>query len=235
MSIAVSRIAENLATVRQRMADAANRSGRTAEAVRLIAVTKYGGSDLSRAVLEAGCADLGENRPQMLWEKADQLHDLPIRWHLVGSLQRNKARRTLPLLARIHSADSLRLLQTLDRLARETHCSPPVLLEVNVSGDVTKQGFSPEEMPALGEQLQQFSSLAIDGLMCIATNQGPQYARSDFQRLRELRDHLQAIYPPEVNLSELSMGMSGDYEVAIEEGSTMVRIGSALYDGVQGV
>jgi len=240
MSELAERIAHNLAAVRQRMADAAARSARTAGQVRLVAVTKSAGQAEVRALVEAGCRELGENRPQQLWEKAEQLRDLPIRWHLIGHLQRNKVRRTLGLVEMIHSADSVRLIEAIDRVAGEAPVPissqarrVPVLLEVNVSGDVAKHGFDPEGMEPVLDGLAGLRRVEIRGLMCMAGLEGdPDAARRDFTRLRQLRDRLRPRCPEGVLLDELSMGMSGDFEAAIEEGATMVRIGSALFEGI---
>jgi hypothetical protein len=227
------RIRENLATVQGRIAEAAQRSGRPADQVTLVAVTKFVGEAEIRALVAAGCTILGENRPQQLWEKAARLAGLPIRWHLVGHLQRNKARRTLPLVAMIESADSPELVAALDRHAVELGLRVPILVEVNVSGDAAKHGFTAESAARFVPDLANFEHLDVRGLMCMASLEGGlDAARRDFARLRDLRDRLRADCPDRVRLEELSMGMSGDFEVAIEEGATMVRIGSALFEGV---
>lgn len=236
-----ARLAENLARVRERIARAAARSGRPPEAVQLVGVTKYAPAEVTRALALAGLADLGESRPQSLWDKAAALADLPIRWHLVGHLQRNKVRRTLPLVSLVHSIDSRRLLTAIDEertLAAETGGYTSVeplsaLLEVNISGDAAKHGFQPAEIEPLLAELPKFRHVRIGGLMAMAALEGgADRARQDFAALRQLRDRLQTLAPAEVSLAELSMGMSDDYEAAIEEGATIVRIGSALFEGV---
>ena len=225
-------IAENVDRVRQRIAAAAARSGRDAGAITLLAATKYVTPTAARFVAEAGCIDLGESRPQQLWEKAAALTDLKVRWHLIGHLQRNKARRTLPLVALIHSVDSAELLADLDRLAGELSCRTKILLEVHISGDAGKDGFAPEELAPLLEQLPGYRNVEVAGLMGMASLEGGlDAARRDFARLRQLRDRLTGQLPPGVSLAELSMGMSGDFEAAIEEGATIVRVGSALFEG----
>jgi pyridoxal phosphate enzyme (YggS family) len=230
MAEPAARIAENVARVQGRIAAAAIRSGRTARDVALVAVTKYVSADLVRPLVAAGCCDLGESRPQQLWEKAAALVDLPIRWHLIGHLQRNKVRRTIPLVTMIHSIDSERLLQA---VGEESPCLVPVLLEVNVSGEAAKGGFTPERVASQLEQLAGIRNIRIRGLMCMAGLEGDlAAARRDFAALRQLRDRLRAACPAGASLNELSMGMSGDYEVAIEEGATIVRVGSALFEGV---
>ncbi len=234
MSEIATRIAENIADIRQTIADAAQRSGRTAEDVLLVAVTKYVGAPEVEAIVAAGCAEIGESRPQELWRKVEQLQDCPIHWHMIGHLQRNKARRVVPFITLLHSGDSLRLLENIARLSQEAGRTIDVLLEVNVSGDAAKHGFTPHEVEPLLPELAQLNGLRIRGLMAMGRWGGSlDEARVDFISLRDLRDNLAASCPPEISLDELSMGMSGDYEVAIEEGATMVRIGSALYEGIQ--
>ena len=233
MSQLVAQIAENLAEVRGRIAEAAVRSGRGAEDVSLVAVTKYVSVVEVRALVEAGCSLLGENRPQELWQKAEALRELRVHWHLVGHLQRNKVRRTLPLVEMVESADSPRLVAAIDRIAGELARRVPLLLEVNVSGEPAKHGFDPAALDACLEELAGYGNVEVRGLMCMAGLEGgPEAARGDFARLRQLRDRLRERSPEGIALDELSMGMSGDYEAAIEEGATIVRIGSALFRGV---
>ena len=225
-----SHISANVAEIRGRIAEAARRSGRTVDSVKLIAVTKYVGPDEIRALVSAGCTEFGESRPQQLWEHAAKVDDLPVRWHMIGHLQRNKVERTLPLVAMVHSVDSLRLAEAIDSAAGAIGRRMPGLLEVNVSGEAAKHGFASAEVEPLLPQLSELKNIEIRGLMCIAGLEGgEETARRDFAGLRSLRDRLQANCPAEVRLDELSMGMSGDFEVAIKEGATMVRIGSALF------
>lgn len=242
-------LAGNLARIRQRIADAALASGRTADAVTLVAVTKYVESPLARALAEAGCLDLGESRPQELWRKAEALADLPVRWHLIGHLQRNKIARTLPLVSLLHSADSLRLIEAIDseaakvvgtfhvpqRTTIDVAPSAPrrvaLMLEVNVSGEAAKHGFAPDELAPLGSRLAALAHIEVRGLMCMASRDSDQdQARREFERLRTLRDRLRGDWPDRLLLDELSMGMSGDFEAAIAEGATLVRIGSSLFE-----
>jgi pyridoxal phosphate enzyme (YggS family) len=227
-SAAVS-VAENYAAVRARIAAACDRSGRDPSAVRLVAVTKYAPIEAIRELVALGHRDLGENRPQQLLERAALLDGLGVRWHLIGTLQRNKARKVLPVAGLIHSADDLRLLEALDRLAGELSLRPRVLLEVNVSGEATKHGFRPDELASLWPRVAGFGRLDIAGLMTMAPDSDdPEQARPVFRALRRLREDLAAAGP--LPLPELSMGMSGDFEVAIEEGATIVRVGSALFE-----
>ena len=226
-------IQDNLLRVRERLAAAARRAGREADEITLVGVTKYVDSQAARALLSAGCGDLGESRPQELWHKAADLAGTSARWHLVGHLQRNKVRRTLPLVALLHSGDSLRLLAEVDRVAAELQVRVPVLLEVNISGDAAKHGFAPSEVRAALPEAAALAHLHIRGLMAMASLEGSlDDARREFRGLRELRDALRADCPATVQLDDLSMGMSGDFEVAIEEGATIVRVGSALFEGI---
>lgn len=230
-----ARIADNLRRVREHIGAAAARSGRRGEDIELVAVTKYVGPAEIRALVAAGCATLGESRPQLLWERAEALADLPIRWHLVGHLQRNKIRRTLPLAAMIHSVDSLRLAEALDQAAGELLPDRrlPILLEVNASGETAKGGFAADDLEPLLPRLAELQRLEIRGLMCMAALEGGlDVARRNFADLRLLRDRLRENHPENIRLDELSMGMSGDYEVAIEEGATIVRVGSALFERI---
>jgi len=227
-----SRLGENLAAVRDRVAAAAALAG-LRQPPRIVGVTKYVEPAVARLLVHAGLQELGESRPQELWRKAEALRDLPVSWHLIGHLQRNKVRRTLPLVACIHSADSLRLLEEISREAAAQDRTAQVLLEVNVSGDATKTGLPPDAVEPLLPAAAQLPRLSIIGLMTMASLEGsPDRTRREFAGLRELRDRLAVNCPPNVSLNEMSMGMSGDYEIAIEEGATIVRIGSALFEGI---
>jgi pyridoxal phosphate enzyme (YggS family) len=227
------RLAENLRSVRQRIDDAAARVGRSGSEITLVAVTKYVDTGRAAELAAAGCHDLAESRPQELWHKAESWHSIPVRWHLVGHLQRNKVSRTLPLVSLIHSADSLRLLTEINDRARQLAIKVPILLEVNVSGDTTKHGFQPDEMRDVLPSAMELAQLQIRGLMTMASREGDLgTARAEFRQLRMLLDELRSLAPPTLAFDELSMGMSGDFEVAIEEGATIVRIGSALFEGV---
>jgi len=231
MSEIAGKLAANLVRVRQRIFAAAIKAGRAAEEIKLVAVTKYVSSPVVRLLAAVGCTELGESRPQELWRKAAELADLSVNWHLVGHLQRNKVRRTLPLVCLIHSVDSRRLLKSIDQEA--TPASVRVLLEVNVSGESSKFGFTPQEIELLLEELPQYKHISVCGLMCMAGLEGgPEAARRQFATLRELRDRLRTLAPPEVKLDELSMGMSGDFEEAIAEGATIIRLGSILFEGL---
>lgn len=224
-------IRDRLLRIRERIAESARRAGRAPESVRLIGVTKYVDATVARELFLAGCHDLGESRPQQLWERAESLRELGATWHLIGHLQRNKARRMLACDPWIHSVDSERLLLFLDSLAEELEVRPQVLLEVHISSDPTKQGFAADELPGVLAKCATLRRVRVLGLMGMASlSGGADGARREFARLRELRDSLRPSCPDNTRLDELSMGMSGDYEEAILEGATMVRIGSALFE-----
>jgi PLP dependent protein len=227
------RLAANLAAVREQIAAAAERAGRRAEEVRLVGVTKYVDAATARSLFDSGLLELAESRPQELWKKAEALQDLPIRWHAIGHLQRNKVERTLPLIALLHSGDSLPLLEAVSAAAVKQGRVVQTLLEVNISGDSAKHGFSPESLRSSLPQVAILPGIQVRGLMAMAALEGAsERARRDFAALRELRDVLRADCPPQVDLTELSMGMSGDFVEAIEEGATIVRVGSALFEGI---
>ncbi len=225
-------IAANLDRVTCRISDAAERSGRDRDAVQLIAITKYVAADVARLLHRAGCLDLGESRPQVLWEKAETLKDLDVRWHMIGHLQRNKVRRTLAHLHLIHSVDSRRLLDELDTQSADRGEGTKVLVEVNTSGEGQKGGFSVSEAERLASEFGRWDRIDVCGLMTMsARDSDATSARREFACLRELRDRMQRA-DPQLNLRHLSMGMSRDFEAAILEGATMVRIGSALFEGI---
>lgn len=214
--------------VRARLARAAARSGRDPGEVTLIAVTKTVPPETIRAAIELGLSDLGENRVQEAEVKIGVLGRAGLRWHLIGHLQRNKAGRAVELFDRVHSVESRPLAEALARRAREAGRVVPVLLEVNVSGEDSKFGVTPDGLAELAEEVAGLEGLSLEGLMTVgAPVERPEQARGDFAALRGLRDRAAArIGRP---LPHLSMGMSGDFEVAIEEGSTMVRVGTALF------
>ena len=227
-------LADNLTRVRERIAQAAESAGRTADAVQLVAVTKYVDADTTAALLAAGCHVLGESRPQQLQAKAIESSLAAANWHLVGHLQRNKVRATLPHVDLIHSVDSLRLLKSIDSIAQEQDRKARILLEINCSGDQEKHGMTSDGLKELLPELPQFQAVEVCGLMTMAAREGgEQVAGQNFAALRTLRDKVASECPPEVKLTELSMGMSHDFEIAIREGATIVRIGSLLLDGVR--
>ena len=232
MSELQQRIADNVTRVREQIDAAARRSGRDSQSVRLVAVTKYVGLDEVLALLDVGCFELGESRPQELWKKVNAISHPLVQWHMIGHLQRNKVRRTLPAVRLVHSCDSLRLLQPIDTEAGRDACIVPVLLEVNVAEDAAKHGFSSDEIPLLLPTIAGLRHIKVQGLMGMAARGSDHVtARKYFVRLRELRDRLRGIGIPGVQMEELSMGMSGDFETAIEEGATIVRVGKTLFSG----
>ena len=228
-------VTERLAEIRELMAEACRQAGRSPADVRIIGVTKYGDVDAARAVLTAGCLDLGESRPQELWRKAEALAatEPAPRWHLIGHLQRNKVRRTLEVVHLIHTLDSQRLLAAINEEAARQGRVCEVLIEINLAGDPGRTGASEADAQKLVVAAQACPHVRLRGLMGMASvPEGPAasgQARRQFAQLRILREHLQAEAAAET-LTELSMGMSGDYVEAILEGATMVRIGSALFE-----
>lgn len=227
-------ITRNLDQVLEKIAVAAEVAGRSTEEIQLVGVTKYVNTDVARMLFEAGCSTLGESRPQELWRKSDCLDTLSVNWHLIGHLQTNKVRRTLPQVALIHSVDSVRLLEAIEKEAVRLSQRIRVLLEVNVSGDISKHGFLPTAAERLIPKLANYPHVQVCGLMTMASLRGDTaQARSDFSRLRNLRDRWQLDCPPGVSLQELSMGMTRDFEQAIQEGATMVRVGSGLFEGLK--
>jgi pyridoxal phosphate enzyme (YggS family) len=220
-------IAANLEEIRRRMAEAARRSGRDPASVRLVAVSKTYPAEAVAAAAATGQRVFGESRVQ---ESRDKIPACPsgLEWHFIGHLQKNKVRQALPLFPFFHSIDSTALAEAIDRIAGEAGAEAQGLLEVNVSGEETKHGFTPEELRAQFPALSKRPHLRIRGLMTMAPyNENPEEARPVFRALRELRDELQSTY--QHPLPELSMGMSGDFEPAIEEGATLVRVGSSIF------
>jgi hypothetical protein len=233
MSTISTRLAQNYQTIQDRIAAAAERAGRAPDSVTLVAVTKYAELEWVRALVELGATQLGESRPQQLLERAAAI-DARVQWHLIGHLQRNKARRVLPMVSLTHSVDTFRLLATLERFAEESSLRPRVLLEVNLTREPAKSGFAEEELVAGWEAVLACRHVQVEGVMTMAAySPDPESARPTFAALRRLRDRLVRISPPDLKLPELSMGMTGDFEVAIEEGATLVRIGSALFEGLE--
>jgi len=235
MELAPERILANLRDVRDRLAAAAARSGRTARAVRLVAVTKTVGEDIVRFLAKAGQKDLGENRAQQLRDRAADLDGLGIAWHMIGRLQKKNARHVVGAAAMIHSVDSVALAEEIGKRAmamtgHNGRATPiPCLLEVN-SGEEQKAGVEPSEAPAFARAIAATPGISLVGLMTMAPlAENPETVRPAFAALRELlaRINREAALPRP--LVELSMGMTQDYEVAIEEGATIVRVGTALF------
>ena len=230
-------IEANLQEVRWRIARAAARAGRDPDEITLVAVTKMVPAERIVAAHQLGIRHFGENRVQEArakiptvnrWlEATRQSSDLT--WHMVGHLQRNKVRRAIELFDIIQSVDSMRLAREISRRCQRAGITLPILLEVNVSGEASKYGFAPGELHAAVEQISALPNLAIQGLMTIAPIVAdPEEARPYFRRLRQLRDELRERFPG-LDWRHLSMGMTDDFEVAVEEGATMVRLGRAIF------
>jgi len=223
-------IAENITRVQERIAAACRRAGRGPQDVKLVAVTKTVPPDRVRLAFEAGLRDFGENRVQEAAAKRPALSDLTVTWHLIGHLQSNKARPARELFHWVHSVDSLRLAEKLHQVAVCSGDRLPVLLEVNLGGEATKAGVGESEVIPLVEQIALFETLQLRGLMVIPPFfENPERARPFFRRLRQLAREVEALGVPNVSMQELSMGMSHDFEVAIEEGATIVRVGTAIF------
>lgn len=218
---------ERLSLVLDRIAAAAARSGRATSEIELVAVSKTHPPETVHALCDAGHTLFGESRVQEARAKIP-LVPSRVHWHFIGHLQKNKIRQALPLFELFHGIDSLALAQDVERIAAEAGMHPRVLLEVNVAGEATKHGFSPEALRRDMEQLIALQRVQIEGLMCIPPpGPEPESSRRYFSSLRELRDAVQTDY--RIPLPQLSMGMSGDYEVAVEEGATLVRVGTAIF------
>jgi pyridoxal phosphate enzyme (YggS family) len=229
-------IAANLHAVRGRINAAAAACGRTPESVRLIAVSKTFPAESVRAAIAAGQRDFGENKVQEAIPKIEKIAsdghgaDDEIRWHLIGHLQSNKARKAARPFDVIHSIDSVDLLRKIDAAAHEARRAPELLIQVDLAGEATKFGATPDTLQPIFEAAASLASARLVGLMVLPPwSEDPEIARPYFRRLRELRDELGSRGVPAQHLRELSMGMSHDYEVAIAEGATMVRVGTAIF------
>jgi pyridoxal phosphate enzyme (YggS family) len=219
-----------LAAIRARIASAAIRSGRSPEAVRLIAVSKTFGADAVRAAHAEGQLDFGENRVQEALAKQAETADLPLRWHLIGPLQSNKANKVPGAFAGLQSVHSLDLLARLSKAAVSAGVDLPVLIQVDLAHEATKSGLDEGELRHVLASARDLPGVRVEGLMLLPPYaEDPEQVRPWFRRLRDLRETLLAEGVPPDQLRELSMGMSHDFEVAIEEGATIVRVGSALF------
>ena len=223
-------VAARLTEVRRRIDAAARSAGRDPSSVLLIAVSKTFPIQLVREAFAAGQRDFGENRVQEALQKIDASTDLQIRWHLLGHLQTNKTRKAGPAFAVIQSVDSLELLEKLDRAAMDAGSSPELLIQVDLAGEATKYGVAPGEVPRLFDAAAACRAARVVGLMTLPpVPDTPEDSRRWFRELRDLREGWLASGVPASMLGELSMGMSGDFEVAIQEGATMVRVGTAIF------
>ncbi|HZI79851.1 MAG TPA: YggS family pyridoxal phosphate-dependent enzyme [Vicinamibacterales bacterium] len=226
----MSSISERLSQVRARMAAAAGTAGRDPSSIRLVAVSKTFPAQAVREAYAAGQRDFGENRVQEGLQKIGETTDLNIRWHLLGHLQTNKARKAGPAFALVQSVDSVELIQKLDAAALEAGRTLELLIQVDLAGEATKFGVQPGEIQRLFDAAGACRAATVVGLMTLPpVPDTPEDARPWFQRLRTLRDEWLAAGVPASMLRELSMGMSGDFEVAIEEGATIVRVGTAIF------
>ena len=234
----MSTISDRLTEIRERIASAARSAGRDPSSVRLVAVSKTFPIESITEAFAAGQRDFGENRVQEALQKVEQAAlqkidrsaDQSIRWHLLGHLQTNKARKAAPAFAMIQSVDSVELLHKLDQAAADTQHAPELLIQVDLAGEATKFGVPPGEMPRLFDTAAACRAAKVVGLMTLPPfPETPEESRPWFRQLRELRDQWQASGVPASMLRELSMGMSGDFEVAVQEGATIVRVGTAIF------
>jgi pyridoxal phosphate enzyme (YggS family) len=222
-------IARNLDSVRRRLTAATHRAHRSPSDIQLVAVSKNVPADHVRAAVEAGQQAFGENRVQEALPKIESLRDLALDWHLIGHLQSNKARKATGFQW-IESIDSIELLQRVDRAAADAGVTPQVLVQVDLAGEATKFGAREADVPRLVQAALGASAVRLAGLMLIPPyGETPEASRPWFRRLRELRDRLVEDGIPAPHLAQLSMGMSHDFEVAIEEGATIVRVGTAIF------
>ena len=220
---------KNLDKVEERIASSCLKVARKRNEVTLVGVSKTVDSSLAKLLMEKGIDHLGESRPQELWNKASHLPNA--KWHFIGHMQRNKIDKTLPLIHLFHSVDSLRLLQALDSECQKQNLKLDFLLEVNISGEENKQGFDPSSVLGLASELMALKHLQCQGLMGMAAYaEEKESCRPAFQLLRNTRDKLSDLLGKK--LPELSMGMSNDFEIAIEEGATLIRLGSILWEGL---
>lgn len=225
----MSKTLANVEGTRARVAQAALRAGRNPAEVTIIAVSKTRTVEEIKAVLATGITDLGENRVQELQEKWQSLGGSAT-WHLIGSLQTNKVKPALEMAHLIHSLDRDSLAEALARQAEQQGSPCDVLVQVNVSGEESKHGIEPGEVPGFLRRISERGQVRVHGLMTMAPlHADPEQARPHFRRLRKLAEELRELRLPRVDLQHLSMGMSGDYEVAVEEGATLVRIGTAIF------
>lgn len=219
-------LGKRLQSVQSRIATACDRAGRSTSSITLVAVTKTVTTEVAKAIFELGVHHLGENRPQELWKKAAALPDAT--WHFIGHMQRNKLDKSLPLVSLVHSVDSVRLLDAIAAFGTKRGSPVSILLEVNCSREPAKGGFAPEMLPSLTVP----EGVKLEGLMTMAAaHDDAELCRPAFVELRQLRDALQQRLG--YSLPHLSMGMSNDFEIAIEEGATLIRLGSVLFEGFE--
>lgn len=221
-------IRENLEEVERRIAEAAKRSGRRREDIMLVAVTKTHPSEMMNEAIELGVTDIGENKPQEVRDKFDDV--LPAKWHLIGHLQTNKVKYIIDKVCLIHSVDSVKLMDEIERQAQKHNLNMDILIQVNISGEETKSGVKKEEVEELLLHASQLRRVKVRGLMTIAPKTDNSITNIlHFDNMRQLFIDIRRKKYDNVNMSYLSMGMSGDYETAIEHGANMVRVGNAIF------
>jgi PLP dependent protein len=226
----VDTITANLAAIRQRIRAAATAAGRNPAEVSLLAVSKTFSADHVRAAYAAGQRDFGENKVQEGLQKIGETADLEIRWHLIGHLQSNKAKKAAPAFAAIHAIDSVDLVRRVDAAAADAGAAPDLFIQVDLAGEATKFGAPEADVPAIVRAALECRAARLRGLMLLPPwSDDPEQARPYFRRLRAFRDRLVADGIDGAALRELSMGMSHDFEVAIQEGATLVRVGTAIF------
>ena len=232
-------IRENLERIEKRIQAACERSHRNREEVLLIAVSKTKPASMVQEAMEAGIRNFGENKVQELCEKAEQIEGgfsrsagSPLNWHLIGHLQRNKVKYVVGRACLIHSVDSLRLAEEIQKEAEKKDCHVDILIEVNIGDEESKSGIAKEEAVELVKAVSVLTRVHIKGLMAIAPIvETPEESRPYFREMARLKEEIRSMELPGVEMRELSMGMTGDFEVAIEEGATMVRVGTAIFGG----
>lgn len=226
----LNEIKTNLATIQQKIADACAKAGRDPSSVRLLPVTKTVPAERLRIAFAAGCEEMGENKVQEAREKSELLSDLAIKWCIIGHLQTNKVKYITRFAHEFQALDSLKVAAELDKRLQAAGRGMDVYVQVNSSGEVSKFGLPPEEVEDFVRQLPDYSSLRIKGLMTLAIfSSDHERVRACFVRMRELQERLRQSAPAGLSFDELSMGMSGDFELAIEEGATVVRVGQAIF------
>ena len=238
----MNRIAENLANVKQRIAETARKSGRSPESIQLVVVTKEASVTDIEIVLNAGATIIAENRIQEAQQKFNQVNSLSLNllnahesgrtlaWHLIGHLQRNKVKPALSMFSLIHSVDSLRLVEEISKRSIEQETVTDILLQVNTTGEKSKYGLNAKEVPNVIEKSINYDNVRVRGLMTMGKfTTNPEENRPAFEALRTLAENLKIGDSPNVDMRYLSMGMTGDFEVAIEEGANLVRIGRAIF------
>ncbi|MEE9496719.1 MAG: YggS family pyridoxal phosphate-dependent enzyme [Desulfobacterales bacterium] len=221
---------QRLEQIRQRIRQATESCNRDADSVRLVAVSKTIAAEIVKDAIDAGVTILGENYVQEARDKFKALVQYPVSWHFIGHLQSNKAKYAVRIFDLIHSVDSFKLARELGKQAAKVDKIQQILVQVNISAEDTKSGISTDEAPRLIAEISQLKNLAVKGLMTMPPYfYQPEKVQPFFAALRELRDQIKEQSPPNVSLDELSMGMTGDFEVAIKEGATLVRIGTAIF------